>query len=320
MSPSFPQISVIIPAYNCEKTIGKCLDSLSSQDYPSFEIIVIDDGSTDNTARICRSYTHVKLIQTLNGGPSRARNIGVQKAKGEILAFTDGDCILHHQWLRELVKGFTTNTVAGVGGNQISPVDETNFGKYVQETFVILGFATSYMRSHTTMSEIRHNPSCNSSYRRDCFEEVGGFDESLWPGEDVDLDHRLHQLGYTLIRNPQAIVSHYRPQSFSELGAMMRRYGGSAYNLLIRYGFFRPLHYVPCLLLASLLCIFIVPIDKSLKGIAFLLTTLVLYLSFLVKIGFSKKTSLLFFLFLVVLFSWNLGFFVEPFKSLLRKR
>lgn len=312
---SFPDISVIIPVYNCSKTIEKCLDSLSSLEYPNYEIIIVDDGSTDDTAKICQSYHQTKVIRTVNGGPSRARNIGVREATGEIVAFTDGDCIVHRRWLNELANGFSREDIACVGGNQISPPDETDFGRYVQETFSVLGFATSYMKTHTNMTETRHNPSCNSAYRKSLFEKVGGFDELLWPGEDVDLDYRLNQLGYTLIRNPEAIVKHYRPQSLSELGSMMQRYGGSAFLLLKKYGFFRPLHYMPFILISVLLCVTAALIYKPSTGMFFLIVLSVLLLFFGVIRAFSKKTAMLFSLSLVIFINWHLGFFKHIFLS-----
>ncbi len=315
MTERCPKISIIVPVFNCERTIHDCLESLLNLDYPDYEIIIIDDGSTDNTTKICQSHKRVNVIQIPNGGPSRARNIGVKKAKGEIVAFTDGDCIVHRQWLKELQKGFSSDKIAGVGGNQISPPNETAFGKSVQETFAILGFATSYMKPYTTLTETRHNPSCNSAYQKHIFESIGGFNESLWPGEDVDLDYRLIQNGHTLIRNPEAIVKHYRPQSLSGLCSMMQRYGGATYLLLKKYGFFRLLHYIPFLLPFVLCSIIIASIYKPSLLLFSPLVLLALLLFFLGRKGFSKKSVTILFLSLVILVNWHLGFYKQPFKT-----
>lgn len=309
MNSILPKISIIVPVYNSAKTMRECLNALSSLDYPFYEIIVVDDGSTDATAEICLSYPQILLIRTSNGGPSRARNLGVKKATGEIVAFTDGDCIVDQQWLRELQEGFSEEKITGVGGNQISPSNETAFGKYVQDTFSILGFATSYMKTPTRTAHICHNPSCNSAYRKQVFFDIGGFDESLWPGEDVDLDRRLTERNYRLMRTPKAIVRHYRPQSTSALAMMMQRYGGSAYRLFKRYGFFRPLQYLPLItftLFVTLLAGLIY--DTALVSMSVLVALPTLFSLFLIQEGVSKKTAILFFLSLYIYFHWHFGF------------
>jgi glycosyltransferase involved in cell wall biosynthesis len=305
---SLPKFSIIIPVYNCERTIRQCLNALSSLDYPSYEIIIVDDGSTDRTAQICRSYQKITLISISNGGPSRARNIGVTNATGEILAFTDGDCIVQKNWLRELQKGFLSKEIAGVGGNQVSPDDESSFGQYIQATFSILGFATSYMKSPSHTMPTSHNPSCNSAYRKDIFLDVGGFDVSLWPGEDVDLDCRITKHKHSLIRCPKAVVGHYRPQSLAALGKMIQRYGGSAYKLFRRYGFFRPLQYLPFVTATTLVGILTgLILYPSITMLVFLSLPLLFFL-FLLKEGLSKKTAILFLLSLYIITHWHLGF------------
>ena len=308
MSSELPKISIIVPVYNSAKTIRQCLNSLCDLDYPSYEIIVVDDGSTDNTARICRSYSQVTLILTPNGGPSRARNIGVQKATGHYVAFTDGDCTVHKRWLLELQKGFSEELVAGVGGNQISPPDETPFGINVQDTFALLGFATSYMKNPARTTQTSHNPSCNSAYRKTIFEMIEGFDESLWPGEDVDLDRKLIKRNFTLVRTPAAIVKHYRPQSFKALGSMMQRYGGSAFHLFSRHGFFRPLQYLPFITITCLTCLITGLVYHPHLAPFVLLPLPLLFPLVFIKNGNCRKTVILLTLSLHIYLHWHLGF------------
>jgi len=315
MSRQHPEFSIIVPVFNCEETMDACLESLLNQDYPSYEIIIIDDGSTDETAQICQSKEGIQIIQVSNGGPSKARNIGVKKAKGEFVAFTDGDCIVHQQWLTELRKGFLRAEIASVGGNQISPETESSYGQNVQETFAILGFATSYMKTRPNMAKIQHNPSCNSAYRKTLFETIGGFEESLWPGEDMDLDFRLTQQGYILMRNPKAIVKHFRPQSHTELGNMMQRYGASTNLLLRKYGFFRSLHFIPFLLLTAIVAVLSVAIYSPSLLFFLPLALLAFLLIFLIIKGFSQKSLTILFLSLLIVFHWHLGFFRQAFLT-----
>jgi cellulose synthase/poly-beta-1,6-N-acetylglucosamine synthase-like glycosyltransferase len=305
----FQPISVVIPVYNCRDTLSGCLDSLSGQDHPDYEIIVVDDGSTDGTNEICESYPRVKVISVENGGPSRARNIGAAMARGEIVAFTDGDCIADRQWLKELEKGFSSPEVAGVGGNQTSPRDETDFGMLVLEIFETLGIVTYYIQTAHMMGETEHNPSCNSAYRKRVLNEVGGFDETLWPGEDVDLDYRIRQLGYKLIYNPRALVRHYRPGTYKGFARMMRRYGASAWHLFKRYGLFRTLHYEPIVMVLGLVFMAAMIIWKPWTAFLFLLPLPVFCLWFLFKTKEFRKSIRLVFLFLIILVNWNWGFF-----------
>ena len=323
MSSQHPKISVIVPAYNSETTMAACLDGLLRQDYENFEIIIVDDGSTDTTAQICRKNSIIRLIEVSNGGPSRARNIGAKAATGNIIAFTDSDCIVEQNWLTELAKGYSTETIGSVGGNQISPKDETPFGQLVQKTLVIVGFATSYMKTNPTVGETAHNPSCNSSYRTAVFEEVGGFDESLWPGEDVDLDHRIQQKGYTLIRNPKALVRHYRPQSLKGVSAMMQRYGGSAYTLLRRYGFFRTLHYIPFISLGILGGLIAMAVYKPSLFLVVAAAAVLALVFFFFRYTLSKQSTQMLLLILFIILHWHYGFFkqsLQPYKKLHKLR
>lgn len=110
------KISVVIPAYNAEKFIGLCLESISKVDYPSFEVIVIDDCSRDKTAEIVKNFP-VKLIKLeKNVGAATARNIGVKYATGEIIFFIDADCVVDKDWIKTLLKNFKDKQIVGAQG------------------------------------------------------------------------------------------------------------------------------------------------------------------------------------------------------------
>jgi GT2 family glycosyltransferase len=93
--------------------------------------------------------------------------------------------------------------------------------------------------------QVNHVASCNAMYKRDVIEEVGGFDERLWPGEDVDLDYKVTHKGYKTAYNPKAIIAHHRPKNLKSFFNMMKRYGWAQAYLIRKYGIFRKLHYVP---------------------------------------------------------------------------
>ena len=107
------KISIIIPAYNEEKHIEKCLQSLSNQDYDNYEIIVVDDGSTDLTKEIVKRFKNVKLKKQEHKGPGTARNFGAKSSKGEILVFVDSDMIFPTDYLTKLTKPILAGNVCG---------------------------------------------------------------------------------------------------------------------------------------------------------------------------------------------------------------
>lgn len=234
------------------------MDSILFQTYDPYELVVVDDGSTDTTLELLERHPQrprFRVLRLDNGGPSRARNRGVESSSGQLLAFFDSDTIVDARCVEELVAALDAPDIAGVGGRQISPPDESAFGRDVQRYFEAVGFVSDYVRTergrHTL--EVAHNASCNLLYRRSVFETLGGFDESLWPGEDVDLDHRAHLQGFRHRFSAAAIVAHYRPATPAGFRRMMFSYGRAQRLLVRRYGRFRGLHQLPrAILLFSL--------------------------------------------------------------------
>lgn len=309
MTSRGPTISVIIPTYNAKRTIAACLASLLSLDYPDYEVIFVDDGSTDGTPDSCESSAGVRVIRLDKGGPSRARNVGVKASRGEIAAFTDSDCIAPRNWLTELASGFDDPRIAGVGGDQKSPDDESDFGRAVQDFFKKIGFLTEYIKTGDTLAETLHNPSCNSAYRKTVLEEAGGFDEAQFPGEDIELDLKIRRLGYSLVYNPRAVVAHYRPGSHSGVARMMWRYGWGEGRLFKKYGLYRKIDYIPFLLLSALLPAASLLIAEPRVWPAFVLPAPVLFSWFLLTTGKLAESFRFTVLFAITLISWNLGFF-----------
>lgn len=252
-----PLISIIIPAFNAKNTIEKCLNSLRNLKYENREIIIIDDGSKDSTCEFLREQNDIILIETENQGPSRARNLGILIAKGEYIAFTDSDCIVHQDWLDELYTGFEKaisllssinekSQIAAVGGNQLSPIDDTNFGKKVQHFLKKIGVVADYIKKDNVKNiyEVKHNPTCNVLYRKSALIDAGFFNEHLWPGEDLEIDYILKKRGYKFFYNPKAIVYHYRPAKNSNFVKMLFHYGRAQGVLVRKYGMFRLLHFL----------------------------------------------------------------------------
>lgn len=314
-------ISVIVPAHNSVKTMKRCAESLLAQDYPSFEVIVVDDGSTDGTPAVLEMFKDrpgFKTMRTQQGGPSRARNEALKLAAGEYVAFTDSDCIAEPQWLSRLAgklegdsSDFNKYSVMGVGGDQKSPEDESAFGKSVNSFLKKLGFVADYVKDikGQAVVETDHNPTCNVLYKREVFDKVGVFDEKLWPGEDVDLDRRIKAAGYRLLYTPEAVVYHYRPADMNKYARMMYRYGKVQAVLVKRYGFFRKVQFVPFgLVLFALL--YAAASFKGLLAVTGLaaLQLAAFYAHFMLEEKDIKRAHENTMLLLVTVAAWNAGF------------
>jgi cellulose synthase/poly-beta-1,6-N-acetylglucosamine synthase-like glycosyltransferase len=309
MDSSGPRISIIVAVYNSQSTISKCLESIFGLDHPSYEVIVVDDGSSDRTAELCEAFSGAKVIRLDRGGPSRARNIGVLAARGAIVAFTDGDCIVDGQWLNELERGFIRSDVAGVGGDQRSPADESEMGKRIQEFLKISGIVTKYIKTDATFRETDHNPSCNSAYRKVVIEEIGGFDETQFPGEDLELDLKILRRGHRLIYNPAAVVEHYRPGTYLEFCRMMRRYGAGEWHLVRKHGFFRMSDLEPVAVAAGLISVIALLVIYPHAWPVILLPWPIIAFWFFLKTGNLAGTVQFVVLFMITLTNWNWGFF-----------
>ncbi len=243
-----PFISIIIPARNAQATLKKCIDSILNLNYRDYEILIINDGSTDETGKILLGYHGIKIVTTAGIGPSRVRNMAVEFARGEFIAFTDADCIVPKDWLERLLEGFDYSPEAvSCGGRQELPDDASAFQKKVFLLMNKIGFVSDYMRrGENRIIEVPHNASCCVMYKKDIFLKAGGFLEDLWPGEDVELDYKLKNSGYKLVFNPKALVFHYRVDNPANFLKMMARYGWAQGVLVRRHKkIFRTIQFVP---------------------------------------------------------------------------
>ena len=202
-------VSVIIPAYNAKKTIANCLDSLSSQNYKGkYEIIVVDDGSKDATKQIAGNFAKVKLLMQNHAGPAKARNLGAKNAKGEILIFTDSDCIADKNFISEMAKPFSNREIAGVQGRY----------KCRQKELIARLIHLEIEERYEHMQKQKYIDFIGSyaaAYRKNEFLKAHGFDASfpMASGEDTDLSFRLSAMGKKMVFAQKAIVWHTHPIS-----------------------------------------------------------------------------------------------------------
>lgn len=224
-----PKISVIVCTYNGAKRVEACLDALTCLEYSDYEVLVVDDGSTDATREIVATYSSVKLIsQKANRGLSAARNLGARSANGEILAYTDDDCQPDKEWLFWLARGFRELGCDACGGPNLPP-------RPMDANEAIVNAAPG-APSHVLIGdqEAEHLPGCHLAVKREAFEAIGGFNEDFWiAGDDVDFCWRLEEAGFRLGFHGASFVWHRRRTTLWNYGKQQWNYG-KAEALLMR--------------------------------------------------------------------------------------
>lgn len=193
-----PTVTIIIPAYNAADTIGQCLRSIDRLDYPQdrLDVIVVDNGSTDDTVQLVRNSGHrVEILPEGNVGA--VRNHGAGKASGEILAHTDSDCILPRTWLSDAVRLLSDDAGAGaVGGGCTVPDDAT----VLERSWVSV--------QAEEVKQTAFLPGCNIVMRRKLFDAIGGFNEAISAGEDDELSVDIRRQGFHLLSARACYVCH----------------------------------------------------------------------------------------------------------------
>lgn len=218
--PQTPFVSVIVCSYNGAKTLAACLESLGKIDYPSYEVILIDDGSTDDTPRIASRFSDVRYVRQTNHGLSHARNTGAAAARGDVFAYTDSDCMADTDWLNYLIGTLVSGNFAGAGGPNVSPPARD----WVQACVAAAPGGPSHVLLTDVLAE--HIPGCNMAWYRWAFESVGGFDvEYRKAGDDVDFCWRIQQAGWEIGFSPTAIVWHHRRFTLEAFRRQQEGYG-----------------------------------------------------------------------------------------------
>jgi GT2 family glycosyltransferase len=224
-----PLVSVIVCAHNATATIEECLRSLSRLRYPNYEIIVVDDGSTDGTGPISAACG-ARLIRIERGGLSRARNTGIKAARGSILAFIDADAYADPDWLTFAVATLERNGAAAVGGPNLCPPTD---GFVAQCVDLAPGNPTHVLLDETSAE---HIPGCNMIFRKSALEQIGLFDVThRAAGDDVDVCWKLLARQQIIAFSPSAVVWHHRRGTVSGFLKQQRGYGFAEAHLHNRY-------------------------------------------------------------------------------------
>ena len=218
---TWPKVSVLVCAYNAADTLEDCLSSLEKLNYPNYEVILVNDGSKDETPTISRLHPEVRTIDVYpNGGLSAARNTALAHATGEIVAYTDADVRVDPEWLTYLVQPFLRSDVVGSGGPNVVPADDP----WIAQCVARAPGGPTHVLLDDRIAE--HVPGCNMAFRRDALLAIGGFNPTfLRAGDDVDVCWRLQAQGGKIGFAPAALVWHHHRASVKAYWRQQIGYG-----------------------------------------------------------------------------------------------
>jgi len=255
--------SVIIPTYNRSEELGELLDSLGKQniDIKDFEVIIVDDGSNDNTEDTINKFKqntklNITLIRQNHKGPGEARNLGMQNAKGKYFVFIDSDCIADKNWLNAYKLEVANQDVAGFGGPDsvlpnFRPIQKAI--DYSMTSFI----TTGGIRGHSKKKISKYYPrSFNMGVRADIVEKIGGMG-NLRHGQDIEFSNRILSTGKPIIKVENAIVYHKRRISIKKFFKQVFNWGIARINLYkIDFKMLEFIHFLPAI--GTLFSLFII--------------------------------------------------------------
>ena len=288
----WPAVTVVVPARDRPTETRACVESLLALDYPPdlLEVIVVDDASEPPLSKVLFDLPVRVLRRETNGGQSAARNLAAEVARGEVLAFTDNDCVADAGWLRSLISCLCEPGTEMAGGRVLSPPPDGPVAAFeAARSPLDMGDAFGPVGP---AGPIAYIPSCNLAADRETLRRLGGFDESMALGEDADLVWRASHAGYGVRYEPAAKIVH---RHRTRLAALLRRradYGSSEADLQLRHPEARRVMMVPVEGTASLVALAMLPAAWQLGlGLA-MLAALALCVELRAKLRRLRETGL----------------------------
>lgn len=202
-------VSIVVPAYNAAGTVGSCIDALKEQRFDrAYEVIVVDDGSNDETAELAEAHGARVIRSPHKRGAAAARNLGIAAAKGELICFTDADCAPREDWLQQVTGPLSDPEIVGAKGTYATRQKE------IAARFVQIEYEDKYDLL-STQERINFVDTYSAAYRRDILVANDGFDENIFYVEDQELSFRLAARGYQMVFQAEAVVYHYHSNNLS---------------------------------------------------------------------------------------------------------
>lgn len=235
MTATIPDISVIIAFFNRRELVEMCLGAVLSQslsDGRTFEVIAVDNGSTDGTLEMLQSQTEITVVQCAKRGAASARNAGIDVARGTVIAITDSDCEPQPGWLDKLTRPlFAGLHIMGCGGR----IDALHLNRGVEMYSQFCGILNQGDFFGGVLCFPPYFATANVAWRAEIVRQVGGFDVNVGVAEDSDLSWRIFELGATIAYIDSAVVKHAHRQTPIELFRQSVNYGEGAVRVFAKH-------------------------------------------------------------------------------------
>jgi glycosyltransferase involved in cell wall biosynthesis len=318
-----PKVSIVLPVYNSESELSAALLELEKQSYRDREIVIVDDGSTDGTWALANSLwggrRDVTLVRTDHRGASHARNVGVENARGEIIFFSEADCVYDEAYLQRAVDSLDSHPEAGA-------VCLTGAPLITRSTLATQSIDIENKMQHALLNKGKIRPFYAWVYRRDAFVKLGGFDERLFQGEDKDLFVRLEKAKYGVAWVRGVNWRHRRDQTTFQLARKWFTRGRSRVLYSIKHRRLSDIVRTMAPFWATVLGVALLVVSPLIGGLIILLVALAFVAHSLRVMSISwplvqKKRTFLGYPFFVVArnFSMAMGYSVGLFMILVRK-
>jgi cellulose synthase/poly-beta-1,6-N-acetylglucosamine synthase-like glycosyltransferase len=235
VTDSFPLISLIVPAFNEEITIKKSLESLIELDYPNYEIVVVDDGSTDQTLEIAREFetSNVKVIHQHNQGKANALNNGINHSKGEIIVTVDSDTKLKEDSLKKIFARFAENKQLGAVAGNVKVIPENSILNVIQGAEYTVGI-NLVRKAQSMLGCVMIVPGPIAALRREAIERVELFSSDTF-AEDFDITMKILEQGYKVEYEDNAISYTDAPKNLEDFMKQRRRWYRGMLQVLDKY-------------------------------------------------------------------------------------
>ena len=309
--------SVIVPVYNRPTEVDELLGSLCKQTLKDFEVIVVEDGSTEKSDTVCDQYKDrldLKYYYKENTGPGPSRNYGAERSNGEYLIILDSDVIVPDNYLENIQKELDREPCDAFGGpdrahESFSPIQKAI--NYAMTSF----FTTGGIRGGKKKMDKFYPRSFNMGIYKNVFKRVGGFDNIRY-GEDIDLSTRLFEAGYLCRLFPDAFVYHKRRVKFSSFFRQVKHSGEARVMLKRRYpDTFKLVHLLPAVfVLGNLLLVLLAIFHSWLWILPILIYILSVFIDSLIKNKSLKVALLSIPAAYCQLFGYGIGFIQNLFK------